>query len=139
MLVPWRALNGRYLVTAQCAKGAERKLQRMEEEKMREIAERDFQAYERPLETVISFKYLGQVLMAVDSYWPEVVGNLNNEQKSWALMMRILGWEGAYPRVSGLFSRRWYRQCCFFVRIRGCLPSAWDGPWEVFNAGSHGG
>ena len=42
--------------------------------------------------------------MAVgDDDWPTVVGNLRNARKSWARMMRILGREGAEPRISGMF------------------------------------
>ena len=77
-MVPWRALNGRHLATAQCAKGAERKIRRVVEEDMRESAERAFQAYGKPLETVISFKYMGKVLTEADDAWLEVVGNLKN-------------------------------------------------------------
>ena len=60
MMVPWRELNGRHLTTTQCTKGVERKRRRMAEDEMREIAERDFQAYGRPLAMVTSFKYLGR-------------------------------------------------------------------------------
>ena len=35
MLFPWRALNGRHLVTAHCARGAERKRRRLVEEELR--------------------------------------------------------------------------------------------------------
>ena len=90
-MVTWRALNGRHISTAQCAKGAERKLQRMAEEEMRESAERAFKVYGRPLEMVNSFKYLGRVLTAADDNWPEVVGNPKKAQKSWAWLKKILG------------------------------------------------
>ena len=46
MLVPWCALNGRHLATAQWVRGAERKIRRLEEEELREISERAFQAYD---------------------------------------------------------------------------------------------
>ena len=67
MLVPWCALNRRYLDTYQCAKGAESKRQRLVDEDMRESTERSFQAYGKPLETVTLFKYLGWVMMEVDN------------------------------------------------------------------------
>ena len=72
---------------------------------MQESAERDFQDYGRTLETVTSFKYMGRVLTEVDDDWPVVVENLNKSRKSWALLTRILVWEGANPRVSGTFFR----------------------------------
>ena len=49
ILVPWRALNGRHIATAQCASGAERKRIRLVEEELREISERAFQDYGEPL------------------------------------------------------------------------------------------
>ena len=41
------------------------------------------------------FKYLGNILTAVDDDWTVVVGKLKKVQKSWAQMTSILGWEGA--------------------------------------------
>ena len=72
MLVPWSALNGRHLATAQCAKGAERKHRWIAEEELRESLERDFQAYMKPLETVKLLKYMGMVLTAGDDNWKGV-------------------------------------------------------------------
>ena len=66
MLVPWWALNGQNLTTAQCAKRAERKRRWwMVEDELWESAERSFWAYGRPLDTVTYFKYMGRVLTAV--------------------------------------------------------------------------
>ena len=59
-------------------------------EERRESAERAFQAYGRPLDTAVLFKYLGQVLMAGDYNLPAVVGNLKKARKSWTRLMRIL-------------------------------------------------
>ena len=50
---------------------------------MREIAERDLQAYGEPLENVTAFRYLGWVMTKVDYDWPAVVGNLQKERNSW--------------------------------------------------------
>ena len=70
---------------------------------MWESAERAFQAYGRPLVTFAPFKYMGQILTAADENWPELVGNLRKAKKIWARMERMLGQEGARPRVSGMF------------------------------------
>ena len=102
MLVSWHKLKGRHLTTAQCTKGKERKRRRLEEEEIRVSLERAFQEYGEPLETVTSFKYLGRVMMA-DEGWPEVAGNLRKSLKSWTQMTRILGREGAEPRISVFF------------------------------------
>ena len=53
----------------------------MAEENLRESLERDFQAYMEPLETVILFKYMGQVMTTGGYDWPEVAGNLRKARK----------------------------------------------------------
>ena len=52
MQVPRKALNGRHLGTAQCAKGAERKRRRLAETETRENLDREFKAYGEPMEAV---------------------------------------------------------------------------------------
>ena len=70
---------------------------------MQESAERAFQAYGRPIDTVTYFKDMGRVLTAADDDWPTVVDNMKKARKSWARMTRILGREGANPMVSEFF------------------------------------
>ena len=70
---------------------------------MRESAERDFWSHKGSLETVTSLKYRGRVLTVADDNWLAVVGNLNEAQKVWERILRILGQEGSNPRVSGVF------------------------------------
>ena len=103
MLVPCCALKRKHLATAQCAMGLERRRRRLVEEELQESLNRAFQAYREPLETVTSFKYLGRVLTAGDDGWLAVAGNLRKARESWTRMTRILGREGADPRISGLF------------------------------------
>ena len=62
-----------------------------------------FQAYGRPLETVLSFKYLGCPLIATDNDWPEIITNLQKARNIWARLSIILGREGADTRVSVRF------------------------------------
>ena len=57
--------------------------------------------YGQPLETVTSFKYLGRLLTATDKNWIEFVVNIYKAQSSWSCMSRMLGREGADPRISG--------------------------------------
>ena len=92
MLVPRHALNMRHLATDQCARRAERKRRRMADEELREISERDFQAYGKHLENAAALKYLGRAMPAGDDDWPSVAGNLQNASKSWGWMLRILSW-----------------------------------------------
>ena len=58
MLVLWCTLNRSLPATAQCAKVAEQKSQRLAEVGLREITERSFDAYVEPLENGTAFKYL---------------------------------------------------------------------------------
>ena len=43
------------------------------------------------------------MLTAGDDDWLEVVGNLGKAQKCWGRLSRVLGCEGADPKVSGKF------------------------------------
>ena len=99
MLVPWRALNGRHLANAQCAREVERKRRRLAEEELRERSERAFQAFGEHLENVTTFRYLGRVMTAGDGYWPAVVGNLKKARNIWGRLLQILSWEGEYAKV----------------------------------------
>ena len=90
MLVPWRALKGTHHATALCNKGAERKRRRIAEAELRDITERAFEAYGKPMETVLTFKYLGRVMTAGDDDWPAVAGNLLKARKIWGRLSQIL-------------------------------------------------
>ena len=59
-------------------------------EYIRERTARAFQAYGRTLEIVKYFKYLGQIMMALDDYWSAVVGNIRNTRKILERLSRIL-------------------------------------------------
>ena len=80
---------------------------------LQESSYRPFQAYGEPLETVTLFNYLGQIMTAGGGDWPAVAGKLRKVRKSWTRTTRILGQEGAYPRISSFFPRRLFRWCCF--------------------------
>ena len=90
ILVPRQALNGRHPATAQCARGAEKKRRWLAEAELREILERDFEAYGEPPEKLTAFRYLGWVLMEGDGEWIAVLGNLGEARKSWGRLSRIL-------------------------------------------------
>ena len=42
-------------------------------------------------------------MTATDDDWPLVAGNIKKARQSWRRLARILGWEGAYPKVSRTF------------------------------------
>ena len=87
--------------TVKCKKGAERKRKRLALEEDRAVTSGSFSAYGCPLDMATSFKYLGQVISAVDNDLPVVVGNLDNAQEVWRRLMWTLGREGVAPPVSG--------------------------------------
>ena len=98
-----RALNGHHLGTNQCRTGAERKIRRLAAAEGEAATERAFKAYGRRLNSVKEFRYLGRVLTATDDDWPAVARNLQKERATWGRLARILGREGADPKVSRNF------------------------------------
>ena len=104
MMVPWRDLNGKYHATAMCKKGAERNRRWMVKAELRDSMERAFEAYGKPLETLLSFKYLGRLMTTGDDDWQAVAGNLVKAQKSLGRLSRILSRAGGEAKwVSGKF------------------------------------
>ena len=103
MQVARRALNGRHPGTVQCLKGAERKRRRMADKETRKNSEQTFKAYREPINCVLELKYLGRILTATDENWPAVVGNLKKARISWGRLSRVLGREGADPKLSRAF------------------------------------
>ena len=103
MQVPRKALNGRHLGTAQCAKGVERKRRRLAETETRDKLEQAFHSNGQPMEAVLEFRYLGRLLTATDEDWPAVAGNIKKSRRSWGRLSWVLGREGADPKVSRNF------------------------------------
>ena len=67
------------------------------------------------METMNYFKYLGRVLTTGDEDWSEVSDNPRKYRKRWVRMKRIQIWEGADPKVSGLFSKAVVQVVLLFV------------------------
>ena len=86
----------------------------MAETELREITERAFEAYGKPLEAVTGFKYLGRTMTAGDDDWPAVAGKLVKARKSWGRMTRILSREGENKRISGMFFKAVVQQVLLF-------------------------
>ena len=82
-------------------KGMECTRWKLATEEERAVTSRAFSAYERPLEMVNSFRYLGRVISEADNNWPAEIRNLAKAQAVWRRMMRILSREGARPRLYG--------------------------------------
>ena len=114
MQVPRKVLNGRHLGNAQCKKGAERRRRRLAKTETRENLERAFHAYGKSMETVLEFRYLGRLLTATDDDWPAVAGNIKKARLSWGRLDRVLGREGADPKVSQSFYTAMTQQVLLF-------------------------
>ena len=84
------------------------------EAEIRESTEMAFEAYREQLESVPRFTSLGRVMMAGDDDWPAVAGNLHKARRSWGRLQRILGREGATPRISGSFFKAVVQQVLLF-------------------------
>ena len=52
---------------------------------------------------VISFRYLGRVILAADDDWLAVVRNLSRSRAVWKRMTIVFSREGVEPRVSGFY------------------------------------
>ena len=70
---------------------------------MRVTSEKAFHAYGIHMRAVTGFKYLGRGLANMDDDWPEVAGNIRKARASWGRLERVLGREGADPKVSHSF------------------------------------
>ena len=79
---------------------AERKRRRLAEKETQENSERGFHAYGKPMEAMSEFRYLRQLLKGA------VAGNIQKVQVSWGRLARVLGREGADPKVSRIFTLR---------------------------------
>ena len=103
MFIPWVALKHCHSKTSLCAWGAKRNRRRLAEEEAQEGTVTVFWAYDRPMETVSSFKTLGLLLTASKDDWPVVITNICKSRKTWSHLDRIFGWEGADTWTSGNF------------------------------------
>ena len=127
-----KALNGRHLGTIQCRTGTERKRRRLAEAEMQENSERAFHAYGKPMEAVSDFRYLGRLLTATDYYWPAVAGNIRKERVSWGRLARVLGREGADPKVSRSFYTAMTQQVLLFGAETWVLTRKMESALDTF-------
>ena len=67
---------------------------------METTSEKAFHAYGNKMRAVMEFRYLGRVMTNTDDDWPAVAGNLRKARVTWGRLARILGQEGADPKVS---------------------------------------
>ena len=127
-----KALNGRHLGTLQCQKGEERKRRRLTETETRKNTERTFLAYGKPMAAVLEFRYLGRLLTTTDDDWPEVAGNIQKARMIWERLARVLGREGADPKVSRSFYTSVTQQVLLFVAETWVLMKKMESALDAF-------
>ena len=70
---------------------------------METTSEKAFHAYGNNMRAVTDFRSLGRVMTNTDEDWPAVAGNFRKARVTWGRLARILGREGADPKVSRNF------------------------------------
>ena len=128
-----KALNGRHLGTLKCKKGAERKRRRLAETETRENAENAFHAYGKPIKAVSEFRYLRRLLTATDDDWLAVAGNIRKARASWGCLARVLGREGADPKVSRSFNTAVTKQVLLFGAETCVLTRKMESALDAFH------
>ena len=96
--------------------------------------ERAFEAYGDPIKNVSAFKYLGRVLKAGDDDWLAVVGNLGKARKIWGRLSRVLGREGADPKVSGNFYKAFTQAVLLIGAETWVLPQRMEKALDSFQS-----
>ena len=127
-----KALNGRHLGTIQRRTGTKRKRKRLVETEMRENPERAFHAYGKPMEAVSELRYLGRLLTVTDYDCPEVAGNIRKAWVRWGRLARVLGREGADPKVSRSFYTSMTQQVLLFGAETWVLTRKMESALDAF-------
>ena len=99
---------------------------------MRKTLERAFHAYGKQMREVTEFRYLGRVLTATDDDWPAVAGNIRKARVSWGRLVRVLGREGADPKVSRSFYTAVTQQVLLFGAESWVLTKKMEPALESF-------
>ena len=127
-----KALNGRHLETNQYRTGAERKLRRLASAEVEAATERAFHAYRKKMQSVTEFCYLGRILTSTDDDWPAVARNLRKARVTWVRLARILGREGADPKVSHNFYIAVTQQVLLFGAETWVLTKSMEAALDAF-------
>ena len=87
---------------------------------------------QKTTEAVLEFRYLGRLLTATDDDWPAVVGNIKNARGSWGRLDRVLGREGADPKVSRNFYTAVTQQVLLFGAETWVLTRKMESALDAF-------
>ena len=84
------------------------------------------------MRAVTEFKYLGRVLTNTDDDWPAVAGNIRKARENWGRLARILGREGAEPKVSHIFYTSVTQQVLLFGAESWVLTKNMESALDAF-------
>ena len=87
------------------------------------------------MRAVTEFWYIGRILTNTDDDWPAVAGNLRKARDTWGRLARILGREGADPKVSRNFYIAVTQQVLLFVAETWVLTKRMEASLEASRAG----
>ena len=94
--------------------------------------EKAFHAYGTKIRAVTEIKYLGRVMKNTDNDWPAVAGNIRKARESWGRLARILGREGAEPKVSRSFYTAVTQQVLLFGAESWVLTKKMESTLDAF-------
>ena len=81
---------------------------------------------------VSEFRYLGRMLTATDDDWPAVAGKIRKARTSWGRLARVLGREGAEPKVSWRFYTAVTQQVLLFMAETWVLTKKMESALDAF-------
>ena len=84
------------------------------------------------MEAVSEFRYLRRLLTATDDDWPVVSGNIRKARVSWGRLARVLGREGADPKVSRSFYNAVTHQVLLFGAETWVLTKTMESALDAF-------
>ena len=84
------------------------------------------------MRAVTDFRYLRRVLTDTDDDWPAVAGNIRKAQARWGLLARVLGREGADPKVSHSFYTAVTQQVLLFGAESWVLTKKMESALDAF-------
>ena len=116
MQVPYSALNGKHLNSAQCLHATRARTRREAITTAHTAMTQTVSINGTPLEQVTTFSYLGRYITCNNSDWPAVYKNLKKARQKWALIARPLLNTGVPPPMVGLF----YKAITQAVLLHGC-------------------
>ena len=120
MFVTHMALNDRHPFTDLCLREEEQKFRQLAAEEAKAGVDPALASCSLTLAAVISFKYLAWFLSSYDHDCLEVVHNTKKVWSNWVHLSQVLGREGGYAWMLGMFYVT-VVQAVLFYRLETCV------------------